>query len=236
MRRIIGILLALSLGIGIASVYADTHEVRYTPSNESYGACRAQFPYSHVEDCAMDYDTLMMFWIGRLQGTYETCNDAEAAGLTRQQGSIGTGMGFPIANLPNIANGDGDDVVCEIEPSVAPQSTPTAQAEPTPEVTPTVKEFLFDMAVCDRIRFEGSMLWGQAPGVIYSGDPRITGRLETGDYLRFLMPEPNADGEIRIQVYPHDYRTVGQTDNRVWIDYGSLIQYRLELLTFICED
>lgn len=38
-------------------------DVRYTPTNEAYGACRAAFPYSHVDDCAVDYDWLMQFWL-----------------------------------------------------------------------------------------------------------------------------------------------------------------------------
>ena len=79
------------------------------------------------------------------------------------------------------------------------------------------------------------MLWGQAPGVIYSGDPRVTGRLEDGDYIRLLMG-PNDDGQLRIKVYPHDYRAVGKTNDQVWIDWGSLLQYRLELIAFVCED
>ena len=39
--------------------------VRYTPTNEMYGACRARFPYTHLEDCNVDYDWLMMFWLTR---------------------------------------------------------------------------------------------------------------------------------------------------------------------------
>lgn len=37
--------------------------VRYTPTNEVYGACRAKFPYTHVDDCNVDYDFLMLFWL-----------------------------------------------------------------------------------------------------------------------------------------------------------------------------
>lgn len=37
--------------------------VRYTPTNDVYGACRAKFPYTHVNDCNVDYDFLMLFWL-----------------------------------------------------------------------------------------------------------------------------------------------------------------------------
>ncbi len=37
--------------------------VRYTPTNEVYGACRAKFPYTHLTDCNVDYDFLMLFWL-----------------------------------------------------------------------------------------------------------------------------------------------------------------------------
>lgn len=40
--------------------------VRYTPTNEVYGMCRARFPYSHLEDCNIDYDYLMRFWLDRV--------------------------------------------------------------------------------------------------------------------------------------------------------------------------
>lgn len=39
--------------------------VRYTPTNQVYGACRARFPYTHLEDCNIDYDWLMVFWLTR---------------------------------------------------------------------------------------------------------------------------------------------------------------------------
>ena len=33
---------------------ANGDTVRYTPTNEVYGACRAKFPYTHVNDCNVD--------------------------------------------------------------------------------------------------------------------------------------------------------------------------------------
>ena len=46
-------------------------------------------------------------------GVYASCDDAEAAGLERQQGTNGTGQGFPKETVPSARDGDGDGVVCE---------------------------------------------------------------------------------------------------------------------------
>ncbi len=128
---------------------------------------------------------------------------------------------------------DRPDVV--VLPTSTPQPTPTPAHTPAPEATPTVLESLLEFVLCDRLRVTVSMLWGQAPGVIYSGDPRITGRLEDGDYIQLLMSSP-VDGKLRVKVYPHDYRVVGNSDDRVWIDWGELVRYRLDREVFICED
>ena len=44
---------------------------------------------------------------------YASCEEAEAAGETRIQGSNGSGRGFPQATVPSARDGDGDGVVCE---------------------------------------------------------------------------------------------------------------------------
>ena len=102
--------------------------------------------------------------------------------------------------------------------------------------TLTAEESLQQFVLCDRLVAKKSMLWGQAPGVIYSGNPQITGNIEPGDYVRLLMPNPNADGALRIQVFPHDERVVGKTNNQVWIDWEELTLYRLDREMFTCED
>ena len=102
--------------------------------------------------------------------------------------------------------------------------------------TLTAQESLQQFVLCDRLVAKKSMLWGQAPGVIYSGNPQITGNIEPGDYVRLLMPNPNADGALRIQVFPHDERVVGKTNNQVWIDWEELTRYRLGREMFTCED
>ena len=44
---------------------------------------------------------------------YGSCEEAEAAGESRVQGSIGPGRGFPSEVVPRVRDGDGDGVVCE---------------------------------------------------------------------------------------------------------------------------
>ncbi len=46
-------------------------------------------------------------------GAYASCEDAEAAGVERQQGANGNGRGFPAEAVPSARDGDGDGVVCE---------------------------------------------------------------------------------------------------------------------------
>lgn len=155
MRRIMAFgIAAVLLSIAAAIVYADNHEVRYTPSNEAYGACRSHFPYSHVEDCARDYDFLMMFWLRYRESvsdaTYDSCEEAQFAGERRTQGSVGTEVGFPVAMVPGAPNGDGDNRVCEVDPSqvtpvptrAMPTETPTAQATTPQPVTESCIEGL----------------------------------------------------------------------------------------------
>ena len=63
--------------------------------------------------------------------TYASCQDAEAAGEARVQGSNGPGRGFPKSMVPNARDGDGDGVVCE-------QSTPVESATTSkPTTTPS---------------------------------------------------------------------------------------------------
>ena len=121
--------------------------------------------------------------------------------------------------------------------TIIPTTTPTETAqEPSATVTPTVEEVLSAYVGCERLRVKEELSWGQAPGVVEGGDPRVTGKLMAGDYIRILTPDPTADGMIRVKVYPHDNRTVGRTDDKVWIYYEGLTLFRLEHLAFECED
>ena len=120
----------------------------------------------------------------------------------------------------------------EPEPVVVEDPAPTAEPPPMPTPEESLRGFVF----CERLRAETSTMWGQAPGLTYSGDPRVTGRVKEGDYVRILTPNPTADGEIRIKVFPHDGRAVGETDDQVWINWESLLLNRLDRLLFTCED
>ena len=61
---------------------------------------------------------------------YASCAAAETAGEIRRRGSVGTGLGFPAGMVPSAPNGDGDTMVCEVEPTPTPipEPTPTAQS------------------------------------------------------------------------------------------------------------
>ena len=47
------------------------------------------------------------------EGSYASCDEAEADGVERQQGTKGEGRGFPKETVPSARDGDGDGVVCE---------------------------------------------------------------------------------------------------------------------------
>ena len=59
---------------------------------------------------SMDSDSSMM----DSKPVYDSCEDAEAAGETRVQGSEGDGMGFPQGMVPDAEDDDDDGVVCEM--------------------------------------------------------------------------------------------------------------------------
>ena len=70
-------------------------------------------------------------------GTYATCDEAEAEGEERIQGSIGGGMGFAAALVPGARDGDGDGIVCEVAgPSLATPTPAPASADATATPTP----------------------------------------------------------------------------------------------------
>ncbi len=71
--------------------------------------------------------------------TYETCEEAEAAGLEREPGTEGPGWGFPVEIVTGERDGDGDGYVCEESgsSSTSPkvEDTPEPRTEPTPTAT-----------------------------------------------------------------------------------------------------
>ncbi len=133
-------------------------------------------------------------------------------------------------------------VVVEPTATPAPVTEPAATTVPTVPVTePTatlVDSVPSEFVLCDRLRVKKKMEWAQAPGVLYSGDPRVTGDIEEGDYVRILTPNLSPEGAVRIKVYPHDDREVGNTDNQVWIYWAGFAQAGpdAEHWMFECED
>ena len=68
--------------------------------------------------------------------TYASCDEAEAAGEPRVQGSKGPGRGFPKATVPSARDGDGDGVVCEIAAPASSSASPTPAPAASPASNP----------------------------------------------------------------------------------------------------
>ena len=120
--------------------------------------------------------------------------------------------------------------------STAP-STVTEAEEATlePQGTPTIEEALSQFTLCQRLRVTVQMRWGQAPATIYADDPKVWGNLEEGDYVQFISGVQD-NGVVRVKVFPHDGRAVGNTNDQVWIDWKGLTQNRLDQHALECED
>ena len=71
--------------------------------------------------------------------SYETCEEAEAAGLKREPGTEGPGWGFPVEIVTGERDGDGDGYVCEESDSSSTspkvEDSPKSPTEPTPVAT-----------------------------------------------------------------------------------------------------
>ena len=82
---------------------------------------------------------------------YASCEEAEQADVPRQQGSQGTGYGFPAETVPSARDGDSDGVVCERTGAAAPTSAPT----PTPAGDSRVTEDATVYASCEEAEQAG---------------------------------------------------------------------------------
>lgn len=135
---------------------------------------------------------------------------------------------------------DDESAVVETAPTPTEVAEPTEapMASPAPTATAEVlsaADHLKSLVVCGRVTVLASMYWGQAPGLAYSGNPQVSGQLQQGDVIQFLTSEPNANGEVRVKVFPQDGRAVGKTNNQVWISWATVSQNRLDLFAFKCE-
>ena len=83
-----------------------------------------------------------------------------------------------------------------------------------------------------RVVVKAPIRWGQSPALApaerldelhlikFNADATkgLTGTLQPGDLVQMLVgPEPKSGEPIRLQVFPHDGRQVGNSQNRVWI-------------------
>ena len=122
----------------------------------------------------------------------------------------------------------------ETEPeAIRPTATRTPHSK---GATPTADESLREFVLCERLKAHMYQTWGQTPQAVYSGDPNITGEIEPGDFVRVLTPRPNSEDAIRLEVFAHDGRTVGNAGNKVWINWTFLAQFGTERDMFRCEN
>ena len=94
-------------------------------------------------------------------GAYASCDDAEAAGEERMQGSKGSGWGFPQSMVPSARDGDNDGVVCEVTvrsatPTPRPVTSPTTEAPPTATGTERVYTSCDEAEAAGEERVRGS--------------------------------------------------------------------------------
>ena len=151
-------------------------------------------------------------------------------------GAIASALDFQSSPSPAESTGVLSSFI-EITPQPeSARSTPTGSTRGTTSTSHvgTGGYALSDFALCDRVLLTKTIFWGQAPGRASSGDPRVSGRLEMGDRFRILTPNPRF-GEIRVEVFPHDSRSVGNTTDRVWISWDQIEQAGPENV-LVCQD
>ena len=84
------------------------------------------------------------------EATYETCEEAEEAGIEREPGTKGRSWGFPIEIVTDERDGDQDGYVCEIDPDeIGKVSTPMPVATPTEPPTIDIQESSQIYESCD---------------------------------------------------------------------------------------
>ena len=123
--------------------------------------------------------------------------------------------------------------VCRNRLRRRPQRLLQNRSRPQTPETLSAAENLKSLVVCGRVTVLASMYWGQA-GLAYAGNPATSGQHQQDDVIQFLMSEPNADGEVRVKVLPHDGRAVGKANDQVWISWETVSDNRLDLFAFRC--
>ena len=110
-------------------------------SSGLFVAPRSVADATDVEPSPTTQPTVTATEIDEIVGVFDSCDDAEAAGLQRIQGPEGGGWGFPQRVVPSARDGDKDGVVCEtaLESSSdeMPEASPTPGIESSPSPAPT---------------------------------------------------------------------------------------------------
>ncbi len=93
---------------------------------------------------------------------YASCEEAEEDGAERVKGSKGDGRGFPESSVPNVRDGDGDGVVCEVSPAASTTQPPATvatvpvDATRTPEAATESTGTLEVYASCEEAEEDGA--------------------------------------------------------------------------------
>ena len=120
--------------------------------------------------------------------TYASCDEAERAGLPRQQGSQGSGYGFPAETVPSARDGDGDGVVCERTGAAAP----TSAAASTPAPTPTPAETSTVYGSCEEAEQAGVPRQQGSQGSGYGFSAETVPSARDGDNDGVVCERPSA--------------------------------------------
>ena len=119
--------------------------------------------------------------------TYETCEEAEAAGLEREPGKEGPGWGFSAEIVTGERDGDGDGYVCEESGSSSTSPKVEDAPKPTTEPIPTATA----------VSAEGVEIYPSCDAAVEAGLERIRGDSGNGQgFLAWQVPSAgDGDGD-----------------------------------------
>ena len=131
--------------------------------------------------------------VDEADGAYATCDEAEAAGEERVQGSSGSGRGFPQSTVPSARDGDDDGVVCEVTvrsptPTPEPVATPASEAPQADTGTDGVYDSCDAAEAAGEERVQGSS--GSGRGFPQSMVPSARDGDEDGVVCEVTVPSP----------------------------------------------
>ena len=151
------------------------------------------------------------------ESVYDSCDDAEAAGEERVQGSKGSGRGFPQSMVPSARDGDSDGVVCEVTvrsatPTPGPVATPTTEAPPDATGTESVYDSCDEAEAAGEERVQGGK--GSGSGFPQSMVPSARDGDSDGVVcevtVRSATPTPDATGSEGVYASCDDAEVAGE--------------------------